>query len=179
MKKTRNMVTAAVMTAVLAVLSQIAVPLPFAGVVFSLGTFAVCLIGVVLPPRYALLSVVSYLLLGLAGVPVFVGFKGGAGVLLGPTGGFLVAYPIMAFALSVFVNKVKGNVILRSIAGIAIALGVCYILGSLFYSFYAKIGFVKAFLAVGLPFIPFDTVKAVMAIALGKAIKKLIPDAKI
>jgi biotin transport system substrate-specific component len=178
MGKYVHMVTAAVMTAVLAVLSQIAVPLPFAGVVFSLGTFGIFLIGVILPPRYAFLSVLAYVLLGAVGVPVYAGFSAGVGVLAGPTGGFLVAYPIMAFVMSVFVNhRDKTHVfsvktILRYAAGIVIALAVCYILGSFFYSLYAKIGFEKAFLLVGLPFIPFDILKAIMAIVVGEMVNR-------
>lgn len=81
--------------AVLAVMSQIAIPMP-SGVPMTLQTFAVALAGAVLGWKLGALSALVYLLLGAAGVPVFSGMSGGLGVLLGKTGGFIFGFIFMA-----------------------------------------------------------------------------------
>ena len=69
---------------------------PFSPVPFTLQVPAVVLSGLLLGPRYGALAQAIYLLVGAVGVPVFAEFKGGLGVLLGPTGGYLLSYPIAA-----------------------------------------------------------------------------------
>jgi biotin transport system substrate-specific component len=175
-KETTKLLTlAAVMTAVMAVCAQIAVPLPFAGVVLSLGTFGVFAAGLVLPPRYAALSIGAYVLLGLVGVPVFAGFVGGAGAVIGPTGGFIIAYPIMAWltALVKGENMSMRISILRAVLGCLAALIVCYLFGSVWYSFWAHMSLTRAASLVALPFVPFDAVKAAFAIAIVKSVRVL------
>ncbi|MDR1062261.1 MAG: biotin transporter BioY [Clostridiales bacterium] len=93
------MAMAGVFAAVMAVLSQLSIPLPITPVPLTMSLFAVCLIATVLAPRLAVLSQAVYLLLGAAGLPVFAGFKGGVAALLGPTGGFLMAYVPMTLAI--------------------------------------------------------------------------------
>src|SRR5262245_33110339 len=78
---------------VTAVAAQIAIPLPFSPVPLTGQTFAVLLSGAVLGARRGFLSQVLYLLEGAAGLPFFAGGAAGAGILLGPTGGYLIAFP--------------------------------------------------------------------------------------
>ena len=100
MRKTRLLAIGGLFAALLAVFSQISIPLPFSPVPLSLGVLAVFLIGGLLPPRLVLGSVLAYLAMGVVGIPVFAGFLAGPGRLLGPTGGYLVAYPLMALLVS-------------------------------------------------------------------------------
>src|SRR5829696_8410278 len=72
------------MAAVTAVAAQIAIPLPFSLVPFTLQVLAVVLSGLLLGPRYGALAQAVYLLVGVAGVPVFAPLEGGPGVILGP-----------------------------------------------------------------------------------------------
>ncbi|MFV0412405.1 MAG: biotin transporter BioY, partial [Oscillospiraceae bacterium] len=88
--KTGQMVFAALMAALIAVLAQIMVPI--GPVPFSMAIFGVFFAGAMLPPLAASASIAVYLLLGIVGLPVFTGFKGGPQVLLGPTGGYLAGY---------------------------------------------------------------------------------------
>src|SRR3712207_7191748 len=88
------MTRAALMAAVTAVAAQISVPL-FA-VPFTLQVLAVVLSGLLLGPRYGALAQAIYVLLGAVGVPVFAQFSGGLGRVLGPTGGYLLSYPLAA-----------------------------------------------------------------------------------
>src|SRR4028119_2534096 len=85
------MTRVALMAAFTAVAAASAFPLE--PVPFTLQVLAVVLTGLLLGPRYGALAMVIYLLVGAVGVPVFAGFRGGLGSLLGDTGGDLLAYP--------------------------------------------------------------------------------------
>ena len=86
-KATARLTASALLCALCAVLSQIQIPLP--PVPLSLSLLAVYLSGALLGPRWGSAAVGCYVALGAVGVPVYAGFASGAGVLFGPTGGFL------------------------------------------------------------------------------------------
>src|ERR687883_1886220 len=127
------MTRTALMAAVTAVAAQIAIPLPFSPVPFTLQVLAVILSGLLLGPRYGALAQAVYVLVGTVGVPVFAGFSGGLGVILGPTGGYLVSYPIAAAVAGLAVPAVTGAARRRALSlgflwGCA-SLAVIYALG--------------------------------------------------
>ena len=95
--KTFMLTLAALFAAVLTAASWISLPLPFTPVPVNLATLAVTLAGALLGHKYGTLSVLVYILLGAAGVPVFAGFTGGLGHLAGPTGGYIIGYLTSAF----------------------------------------------------------------------------------
>lgn len=84
----------------LAVCAHLSVPLWFTPVPLSLQPFGVLLLGLLLTPQLALATVGLYLLEGVAGLPVFAPGVLGLGHLLGPTGGYLMAYPVAALLIS-------------------------------------------------------------------------------
>lgn len=88
MNRTRRLTLTALFAALTAVLSQISFPIPFTPIVFTMGVMAVYLTAALLPKWNALLAQLVYLLLGAVGLPVFSGFNGGVGAILGPTGGY-------------------------------------------------------------------------------------------
>ena len=81
--------------AVLAVISQLSIPTP-AGVPVTIQVFGVALVGAVLGWKLGLCSVLVYILIGAAGLPVFANFGGGIRSLIGLTGGYIWAWPVMA-----------------------------------------------------------------------------------
>lgn len=87
----------AIAVAVMAVSAQVAVPLPFSPVPMTLQPVAVLAIGALLGTRMGMAALVAYLALGVAGLPVFSMGRGGAAHLFGPTGGYLLAFPIAAW----------------------------------------------------------------------------------
>ena len=93
-------------TAVIAVMAQISIPMPM-GVPMTMQTFAITLAAVVLGAKLSTISCVVYLLLGAVGVPVLANFSGGFDKFVGPTGGFLISFPLMAFIIGWFVNWMK------------------------------------------------------------------------
>ena len=93
-RRTAALTLSAVFTAVIAVCSQISIPLPV-GIPITLQTFAVALCGFTLPLPCALASIGVYIALGAVGAPVFSSFGGGIGVLIGKTGGFIFGFIAM------------------------------------------------------------------------------------
>jgi biotin transport system substrate-specific component len=127
-KETQNLVFAAIFTALIAVFAQI--PPTTHEFPITLQTFAIALCGYTLSVRYSLLSIVSYVLLGLVGAPVFSGFCGGYHHLIGPAGGFIIAFPILVLfcALS---QKLK-PVIFKILFGVC-GMVLTYVLGVIYF----------------------------------------------
>ncbi len=169
--KIRTIVACGLMVAMTAVLSQIAFPLPFSPVPVSLGVSAVFLCGGLLSPSAAILTQAAYLLLGAAGLPVFAGFQGGVVRLIGPTGGFLLAYPIMAACVALAAKASQG---VRKAApryallagGMTFAMLLCYALGTAWFCIQQKSGLAAALSACVIPFLAPDAMKIALCTAL-------------
>ena len=119
-----------IMAAVTAVMAQISIPMPM-GVPMTMQTFAVTLAGIILGSRRGALSMLVYLLIGVVGVPVFSNFTGGLPSLVGPTGGFLVSFPIMAYLIGLGIEFKN-----RLLFVLLLILGTLsnYVIGVLFYT---------------------------------------------
>jgi len=130
------------------------------------------LCGGLLSPRSAFLSQLVYLLLGLAGAPVFSGFGGGPAKLLGPTGGYLIAYPLMALLIALILNKTGRRSIPLTTAAMLAGLVVCYALGTVWLAASTGRTLTEALLAGAVPFAGFDAAKAVFCALLVKALEK-------
>ena len=138
---------------------------------FTLQTFAVFLCAGVLGGKWGMVAVGCYLALGAAGLPVFAGFRGGVGHLVGTTGGFLLGF-LPATALTGFLPK-KMPLFLRMLCGLL----VLYVFGTawvmLFYLPAAGLGgFTATLLRYVLPFLPFDVAKLFLAAKLTESLKK-------
>jgi biotin transport system substrate-specific component len=167
---TRELVITGMFTAVICVLSQISIqtqPIPF-----TLGLLAIFLTGALLSPRYALLATLAYLLLGAFGLPVFAGLKSGIQTLAGPTGGYLMAYPVMAFVTALSYKLIRKYRIIALAAGMLISLALCYLIGTLWFTFITDNSFYSALTLCVFPFILVDLVKIALAIAIGLVIRK-------
>ena len=94
----RDICYAGLFAAVIAVMAQISIPMPL-GVPMTMQTFAITLAAVVLGAKLSALSSLIYLILGAVGIPVLANFSGGFDKFVGPTGGFLISFPLMAFII--------------------------------------------------------------------------------
>lgn len=157
-------------TAVICVLSQISIPTQ--PIPFTLALLAIFLTGALLAPRYALLAVLTYLLLGVFGLPVFAGYKSGLQTLAGPTGGYLMSYPIMAFVTALAYKLVKKNKLLALSAGMLLSLALCYLIGTSWFTFITDNSFYAALTMCVFPFVLFDLVKIVLAVVISLFIRK-------
>ncbi len=160
-----------VFAALCAVLSQICVPVPWCAVPITLQIFGVMLAGFCLKPAAAAATMVTYILLGLVGAPVFSGFTGGASVLLGPTGGFIWGF--IALALVCALSKKITNLWLK-ISFVGLGLIVCHALGVLQYSYVTESELLHSFLSISLPFIIKDSVLGAAAYIVSLKIARLL-----
>ncbi len=134
--------------------------LPFSRVPFTLQTMIIVLIAYMFKPAQASLVIMLYLVLGAIGLPIFSGGHGGFDKLIGPTGGFLVLFPIIAYLIAYF--KTKNNHIINIGVGLVFSIGLLYALATLWLSYSVNITYTKA-LWMMLPFVPFDIVKVFLA----------------
>lgn len=169
--KTRYMVLIGLMTAVICILAPFSLVLPFSPVPVSLSTLVISLAVMVLGMKNGFISVLLYVLLGLAGLPVFSGFTGGAGKLLGPTGGYILGYLFLALICGFFVDKWSGKSF-PCFVGMILGVLVCYGFGTLWLAYQAGISLSAAFVSAVLPFLPADLIKIVIALWGGKELRK-------
>ena len=167
MEKTKEIVCAGMFTAVLAILSQLSIPMP-TGVPITLQTFAVALTGVVLSWKLGLASTIIYIFLGTVGVPVFSEFSGGLHVLVGYTGGFIWGFLILVCLSGIGIlmkNKVFG--ISLGIAGLAF----CHLIGVLQFMLVANMSFAESFLLASAPYLIKDVISVILAFIVGAQIR--------
>lgn len=158
------------MAAVICILAPISFRIPISPVAISLGTLAIYFVISVLGMKLGTLSIVIYILLGLAGLPVFSGFLGGPGVLFGPTGGYILGYIFMALICGFFVDKWGGNILLH-ILGMILGTIVLYLFGTLWLAYQASYTFWQALAAGVLPYIPLDSIKLVLGVLIGRQLR--------
>ena len=163
---TRTMTLSAILTALLCLIGPLTLPL--GPVPLSLTTAVLMLLALLLGPGRAALCCAVYLLLGLAGLPVFSGFTGGAGTLLGPTGGFLLAYvPVTALwgCLCRRMQRPRGQAL-----GFAAGTLLLYLCGTAWYAWQTGAGMLSALTVCVLPFLPGDAVKIAAVLTGGRTI---------
>ena len=154
-----------------AVCAHVAVPLWFTPVPVTLQPFAVLLLGLLLGPRLAFATMVAYLVEGAAGLPVFTPHGlGGALQLLGPTGGYLLSYPVVAPMVSVLWRSGARSFtrgLLIAGAGSLVTLAM----GAIWFGVFKHMPPMTLLTATVFPFLPGDVLKVVAAagIAAGAA----------
>ena len=135
-------------------------PVPITG-----QTFAVLLTGALLGSRLGALAMIAYLLEGASGLPFFSGGTAGLLHLLGPTGGYLVAFPAAAFITGAFAEQGWDRTFLRAVAAMAIGSIVIILCGWLWFSYLTHTSPLVAFQLTVLKFIPGDVIKILLAAA--------------
>ena len=165
---TRNLVLVGLFAALTAIGAWIRIPI--SPVPFTFQVLFVLLAGVILGPWYGALGQVVYVLLGLAGLPVFADGTSGLGTLLGPTGGYIFGFIVGAYLVGML-SEVLGEGFLKALISMIAGIVVIYTLGMIQLSVVAKLSLGKAFLGGVLPFIGFDLVKALIAAAVAQRLR--------
>jgi len=105
--KTRDLVYSSLGVTLLIISSYIYVPLPFTPVPGTLQTLVVILVALSFKPKISRMAIAVFLFLGSIGFPVFSGGRGGAGAILGPTGGFIMGFAVAVFLISAFRSRIN------------------------------------------------------------------------
>ncbi len=172
--KSRSITAIALMTAVICIVSPFT--LPIGPIPIGFANFIIMLSALLLGAKRGFLSCLIFLLLGFAGLPVFSGFSGGVGKLLGPTGGYIVGYLLLAIATGIAAqiadkqdSKVRSGIIL--FVGMIIGTILLYGFGTLWFVYQSKMAFTAALSVAVFPFIPGDLIKMVIVLTVGMSIK--------
>lgn len=169
--KAEKLVICALSCALICILAPVAIPV--GAVPVTLSSFVIFVMAGSLDLRYSLTSVLLYIFLGALGLPVFSGFSGGIGHILGPTGGFIVGYIPFSFALWLAYRSERRLV---RVSFILLGSFVFYAFGLCHYLLVSEAELSSALLTVFLPFLPADILKftlgALIIPKLRTAIKK-------
>ncbi|RAU59466.1 MULTISPECIES: biotin transporter BioY [Bacillus] len=161
--KIQDMMQIALMTAVIGMLGLIPpILLTFTPVPITLQTAGLLLAGGLLKPKQALISLCLFLLVVAAGAPLLSGGRGGIGVFFGPSGGFLLAYPVAAFMISLWVNRLNKVTALRLFVIYAVcSIVILYMCGIPFQAMMMHMKVSQATF-LSLIYLPGDLIKAGM-----------------
>ncbi|WP_337781143.1 biotin transporter BioY [Phascolarctobacterium succinatutens] len=170
--KTAEMTKMALMVAMNCVSAYIIIPLPFSLSPLALQTLIVNLTGYVLNAKQAFMTMLVYLLVGLAGVPVFTGGSAGPGKLFGPTGGYIIGFLVTAVFLAYFKGE-KYNFKRYALLGCVIGIPLIYVFGVVQLKLITGMGWDKAIMTGALPFIPLDIVKCLAAAVIAGPINRI------
>lgn len=170
----QDMVFAGVFASLMAVFSWISIP---AAVPFTLQTFGVFLALTLLGGKRGTLAILVYILLGAVGLPVFSGFTGGFGRLLGTTGGYIVGFLATGLIYILYEKITKKKSLATEALALLVGLLACYILGTAWFMvvYSSSKGGVLLGTVLGwcvIPFILPDLGKLALALAVGRRIRK-------
>ncbi len=161
--KTSDLIKIAMFPALMAATAGIRIPM--VGAPITLQTMFVLMAGYILGKNDGAISMLIYLLLGLVGLPVFSGFTSGLFVLAGPTGGFLLSFPIAAYVVGYLKEHTNNNYLIGLLATLII-----YLVGIPWLSIYLGIS-LPAAATMMLVYIPGDVLKVVASVIISKRVK--------
>lgn len=165
----RMMTQTAMLTAVLAVTAQIAIPLP-SGIPVTMQVFGVVLCAVIGGMKTGFPALLVYLCAGAAGMPVFAGFRGGFAVFLEQTGGFLWGFILLSLCCAWSSGRRKLLAVPVGIMGLLL----CHLCGCLQYATYAGLSLPESFLLISLPYLPKDLLSLAAAYWVSVPIRKAL-----
>ncbi len=160
----------ALFSALIGCMSLLSIPTPF-GINLTMQIFGCCLAGFCLGAKGGTASVAAYIVVGAAGLPVFSSFTGGIGVLLGPSGGFLLGFLFTALFCG-FSTKFDKKTIKISLCILSVLL--CHIVGIIQYSIVTGVSVWIAALTASLPFLLKDFMILFLALYISQKIKNKI-----
>jgi biotin transport system substrate-specific component len=156
-----GMIYASMFGAMTAIGAWIIIPLPL--IPITLQTLFLSLAAALLGSYLGALSQIIYISLGIIGLPVFAGGKAGFGVLMGPTGGYLVGFILGAYIMGKLIEKKEQPGFIWIAASMFIGLTVIYVLGAAQLMMVAQLSLKKALLVGVLPPLPGDIIKIAAA----------------
>lgn len=164
----QEFIMASLFTSLTVIGSYIIIPLPISPVPITLQTFFVLMAGLVGGKYIGITSQLAYIIIGIIGIPVFAGGLSGIGVLLSPTGGFLIAFPLAAYISGIRKNITDSKILLIKLISANL---IIYLFGIIFMIAGWEFNLKSALTAGVLPFIPGDIFKIILLIIIKKRIK--------
>ena len=167
----KHMAQCSICAALLAISAWISIPMP--QVSFTLQSFAVFFTLGLLGGRRGCVSIGIYLLMGAVGLPVFSGFRGGAGVLLGVTGGYIWGFLGAGLVYWLFVS-IFGEKLYARMTAMVLGMLVCYGCGTAWYLYLYGGNFWAVLATCVVPYLIPDGIKIVLSITLANRLKRIV-----
>jgi len=161
----------AVFASLIIVSAQTNIPLPH-GVPFTLQTMAIMLSGMILGSKKGVLAVLIYVSLGAIGLPVFAGLRGGLSVIAGPTGGFIISFPLMALTAGIGASLSKKGKKLLLLMCLILAVFINYLCGMLWFSYVLNVELQAALIMVVLPFVLGSILEIILIMTITPFVKR-------
>lgn len=177
----RDLIAVAFFAALITVGAWISFPLPFSPVPIVLANLFVVLSGAILGKWLGPLSVIVYLLMGIAGIPVFANHTAGPSVIAGPTGGYLIGYVLAAFVTGLLVEYLPGvtrsktAVTARISVGLTMGALMVYLTGIPWLARVAGMDIQTALIKGFYPYLPGDAVKIIVGTMLCMSLMAQLP----
>lgn len=173
--KVLDLVYIAIGAALIAICSWISIP---TAVPFTLQTFAVFFVLLLLGGERGTIATIVYVLLGAVGVPVFAGFSGGIGILFGSTGGYIIGFLFVGLIYILFTRFFKRNIVMK-VVSLILGLAVCYAFGTAWFMHVymrtsGEVGLITVLGWCVFPFIIPDLIKLALAVVIAKRIEPVI-----
>ena len=172
----RDMAYVSIFVALIVICSWLTIP---AAVPFTMQTFAIFLAVELLGGKRGSLAVLIYILLGAIGLPVFSGFSGGLGAILGTTGGYIIGFLVAAIVAGALERFIKGG---TWRAGLRMLIGLisCYAIGTVWFMWlYSEANGAVSLMTVlswcVIPFIIPDVLKICLAVFIAGRLRKHLP----
>lgn len=162
--------------AIIAVLAQVIIPLPVIPITGQ--TLAIGLVVTILGLKYGTLSVLLYIALGAIGLPVFQSFTGGLGILVGPTGGYIVGFIFAALVMGAYLQTFSvtyKHAIIANLLGMIVTL----LFGAVWLKMMNDLSWQAAFVGGVAPFLVVGVIKAVLAAWLGVTVRQRLTQARL
>ena len=174
--KILDMAYIAIGAVLIAICSWINIP---TAVPFTLQTFAVFFILMLLGGERGTISILIYILLGAIGVPVFAGFSAGIGILFGNTGGYILGFIFIGLIYCIFTRVFKKKNIFIKVLALVIGLAICYAFGSVWFMHIylrgsGEVGMLAVLSWCVFPFVIPDLIKMALAVIIAKRIQPVL-----
>lgn len=169
--KIRSLAEISLGVAMVSIGAQIVIPMP-GGVPITLQTIVLGLIAVVLGPKKSMAVAGIYILVGLIGIPVFNSLRGGLEVIIGPTGGYLLSFPIFVFIIGYISSKFQSYKVI--IGGALIATVLNLFLGTIYLTIILDLTLKKGLIAGFIPFVATGVLNSIVIGVLGLRIRNLM-----
>ena len=168
--KAYPIVLVGVFVAIISICAWISIPM--VPIPITLQILGVFITSSILGAKLGTVSIIIYILLGAVGLPVFSNFTGGFGILLSPTGGFIIGFIFTALTVGI-ITSFKNSILTNTLA-MLLGLLLCYTFGTVWYCIYANVDFITAVLVCVVPFLIGDAIKIIVASILVTKLKKHI-----
>lgn len=165
----QNLCLIGLSAALMCIIAPLSIPMPL-GVPMTMQTFILTVVAIILGAKRGAITVLIYILLGSFGLPVFSNFTGGWQMLVGPTGGFILSFPLMAYLTGLGADlhpRKKWALPL----GITVGTILNFILGTILFCIVTESSILVGFTTCVLPFLPITIIKAILAYLIGIQIK--------